>query len=69
MDYVVAAANLYAQIYGIQGTRDRVSIKQILEDLVMPPFTPKSMRIHVTDEEMGEKKQCDDSGESPVAVC
>lgn len=70
MDYVVAAANLYAQIYGIEGTRDRVSIRQILDNLAVPPFTPKSsVRIHLTDEEMEEKKECDDSGESPAAVC
>lgn len=70
MDYVEAAANLYAQIYGIEGTRDRVSIRRILDNLAVPPFTPKSsVRIHLTDEEMEEKKECDDSGESPAAVC
>lgn len=70
MDYVVAAANLYAQIYGIQGTGDRVSIRQILDNFVVPPFAPKSsVRIHLTDEEMEEDKKCDDSGESLVAVC
>lgn len=71
MDYVVAAANLYAQIYGIQGTGDRVSIRQILDSFVVPPFAPKSsVRIHLTDKEMEEEdKKCDDSSESPVAVC
>lgn len=70
MDYVVAAANLYAQIYGIEGTGDRVSVRQILDNLAVLPFTPKSSaRIHLTDEEMEEKKECDDSGESPAAVC
>lgn len=70
MDFVVAAANLYAQIYGLVGTADRVSIKQILDHLAVPPFIPKSSaRIHLTDEEMEEEKKCDDSGESPVAVC
>lgn len=70
MDYMVAASNLYAQIYGIKGTRDRVSVRQILDNLAVPPFTPKSSaRIHLTDKEMGEEKECDDSGESPVAVC
>lgn len=70
MEYVVAAANLYAQIYGIQGTGDHVSIRQILDNFVVPPFAPKSsVRIHLTDEEMEEDKKCDDSGESPVAVC
>lgn len=69
MDYIVAAANLYAQIYGITGTRDRVSIRQILANVAVPPFTPKSSaRVHLTDEEMEEDKECDDSSESPAAV-
>lgn len=70
MDYVEAASNLYAQSYGLKGTGDRVSIRHILDHLTVPPFTPKSsVRIHLTDEEMEEEKKCDDSGESPVAVC
>lgn len=60
MDYVVAAANLYGQIYGITGTRDRASIQKILETVHVPSFTPKSsVKIHVTDEEIKEEKQKD----------
>lgn len=70
MDYVVASANLYAQIYGLEGTRDRVSIRQILDHLVVPPFVFKSsMRIDLTEKEKEEEKECDDYGESTVAVC
>uniref|UniRef100_A0A3Q3XCH3 E1 ubiquitin-activating enzyme n=1 Tax=Mola mola TaxID=94237 RepID=A0A3Q3XCH3_MOLML len=64
MDYVVAAANLYGQIFGISGTRDPVSIRQILEEVHVPSFTPKSsVKIHVTDLEMEEEKEkdCDDA--------
>ncbi|XP_008284378.1 ubiquitin-like modifier-activating enzyme 1 [Stegastes partitus] len=58
LDYVVAAANLYGHIYGISGTRDRTSIRTILEQVHVPPFTPKSsVKIHVTDEEMEEEKK------------
>ncbi|TKS71314.1 Ubiquitin-like modifier-activating enzyme 1 [Collichthys lucidus] len=42
MDFVVAAANLYGQIFGVKGTRDRASVRDILEKVVVPPFTPKS---------------------------
>ncbi|KAM9758223.1 ubiquitin-like modifier-activating enzyme 1 [Menidia menidia] len=56
LEYVVAAANLYGQIYGIKGTRD--SVKEILKTVQVPPFTPKSsVKIHVTDKEMEEEKK------------
>ncbi|XP_040060409.2 ubiquitin-like modifier-activating enzyme 1 [Gasterosteus aculeatus] len=60
MDYVVAAANLYGQIFGISGTRDRASITKTLEKVRLPSFTPKSsVKIHLSDEEMEEDKQDD----------
>ncbi|KAG8007735.1 Ubiquitin-like modifier-activating enzyme 1 [Nibea albiflora] len=47
MDFVVAAANLYGQIFGVKGTRDRASIRNILEKVVVPSFTPtSSVHIH-----------------------
>lgn len=67
MDYVVAAANLYGQIYGVNGTRDYASIRKILEKVHAPSFTPdKSVKIHLTDKEMEEEKENDhnDAGES-----
>uniref|UniRef100_A0A3P8SVT2 E1 ubiquitin-activating enzyme n=1 Tax=Amphiprion percula TaxID=161767 RepID=A0A3P8SVT2_AMPPE len=58
MEYVVAAANLYGHIYGISGTRDLTAIRNILEQVHVPPFTPKStVKIHVTDKEMEEDKK------------
>ncbi|CAK6952509.1 ubiquitin-like modifier-activating enzyme 1 [Scomber scombrus] len=63
LDYVVAAANLYGQIYGIKGTRDCASIREIVERVQVPSFTPKSsVKIHLTDKEMEEDKEkgCDD---------
>ncbi|XP_059184316.1 ubiquitin-like modifier-activating enzyme 1 [Centropristis striata] len=60
MEYVAAAANLYAQIYGIAGTRDFASIRNILEEVNVPPFTPtSSVKIHLTDKEMKEEKEKD----------
>ncbi|XP_042363183.1 ubiquitin-like modifier-activating enzyme 1 [Plectropomus leopardus] len=60
MDYVVAAANLYGQIYGINGTRDVAVIREILEGVHAPSFTPtSSVKIHVNDEEMKEDKKKD----------
>uniref|UniRef100_A0A3B4GA87 E1 ubiquitin-activating enzyme n=1 Tax=Pundamilia nyererei TaxID=303518 RepID=A0A3B4GA87_9CICH len=61
IEYVMAGANLYGQIYGIKGTRDLTSIRGILENVCVPAFTPKSsVKIHVTDKEM-EEEQDDDS--------
>lgn len=61
----MAAANLYGQIYGIKGTRDCAAIKNTLEKVSVPPFSPKSsVKIHLTDKEMEEdrKKEGDDTG-------
>ncbi|KAH0628941.1 hypothetical protein JD844_010599 [Phrynosoma platyrhinos] len=53
MDYVVAAANLFAQTYGITGTRDRAAIAELLRQVQVPEFTPKSgVRIHISDQEL-----------------
>lgn len=63
MDYVAAAANLYAQIYKMKGTGDRPSIRRILDGVTVPPFALKSS---VPDPEMEEEeKECDESGEQP----
>lgn len=66
MGYVVAAANLYGQIYNVKGTRDCASIRTILETADVPAFIPSSsVKIHLTDEEMkvDREKQSDDAGE------
>lgn len=60
MDYVVVAANLFAQIYGIAGTRDSTSIRTVLEKVDVPDFTPTSAaRIYLTDQEMEEERTGD----------
>uniref|UniRef100_A0A4W4EK69 E1 ubiquitin-activating enzyme n=1 Tax=Electrophorus electricus TaxID=8005 RepID=A0A4W4EK69_ELEEL len=52
MDFVVAAANLYAQIYGIEGSRERGGILKILDGIHVPAFTPTScVKIHMTDKD------------------
>lgn len=55
MDYIVAAANLRGQTYGLNGSTDRVMIRGLLERVHVPEFTPEqNLRIPVTDEEMEE---------------
>uniref|UniRef100_A0A8C5HK87 E1 ubiquitin-activating enzyme n=1 Tax=Gouania willdenowi TaxID=441366 RepID=A0A8C5HK87_GOUWI len=49
MDYILAAANLYAQSYGIPGSTDRVALVKILQEIKVPVFTPLfSVRFPIT---------------------
>ena len=49
----MAAANLFAQSYGIEGSRDRGAVTEILRHVRVPPFAPKAgVRIHVSDQEL-----------------
>lgn len=50
LDYVYAAANLKAEMYGMEQVRDRQTVIDILEKIHVPEFTPKSgVNIAVTD--------------------
>jgi len=52
VDFVEAAANLRAEIYGIEKNHDRSVIKAIIDQLNVPEFQPKSgIKIAVTDAE------------------
>lgn len=53
MDFVVAAANLYAQTYGIEGSIDREDIRTILHGFPVSAFTPKlNVKIPVEDKDL-----------------
>jgi len=52
MDYIVAAANLMAEVYGIAKNDDRGYIAEVLTTVNVPKFEPKSgVKIAVTDAE------------------
>jgi len=52
MDFVVAAANLRAEVFGIPKNQNRSEIISILEGVKVPAFEPKSgVKIAVTDAE------------------
>ena len=42
LDYIVAAANLKATVYGLQPNRNREEIAKIVSNVKVPEFTPKS---------------------------
>ncbi|CAA9999901.1 unnamed protein product [Nesidiocoris tenuis] len=53
LDYVLAAANLKAEVYGIAQNRDRDEVARIVARVVVPEFTPKSgVKIAVNDSQM-----------------
>lgn len=52
LDYIVAAANLKAAVYGIPQSKDRAAIAEAAKNVEVPVFTPRSgVRIDVTDAE------------------
>eukprot|EP01018_Ginkgo_biloba_P026634 Gb_11430 [translate_table: standard] len=53
MDFIVAAANLQATVYGLKGCQDRGLFMQILQKIEVPEFQPKEgVKIAVTDNEI-----------------
>jgi len=63
ISFVTAAANLKANTYGIKGSRDSSFILQVLRNVEVPDFTPKSgVVIAVTEQEaeQGIQGPCDE---------
>ncbi|KAK7794144.1 hypothetical protein R5R35_012527 [Gryllus longicercus] len=53
LDFIIAAANLKAEVYGIPHCTDREAVVAMLADVKVPEFTPKSgVKIAVTDSQM-----------------
>ncbi|XP_049873613.1 ubiquitin-like modifier-activating enzyme 1 [Pectinophora gossypiella] len=53
LDYIVAAANLRATVYGLPNCVDRESIAKIAASVPVPEFSPKSgIKIAVTDAQL-----------------
>ncbi|KDR20513.1 Ubiquitin-like modifier-activating enzyme 1 [Zootermopsis nevadensis] len=53
IDYILAAANLKAEVYGITQNRNREIIASMVENVDVPEFIPKSgVKIAVTDSQM-----------------
>ncbi|XP_047125803.1 ubiquitin-like modifier-activating enzyme 1 isoform X1 [Hydra vulgaris] len=52
LDFVIAAANLFAYNYGIKGSVDRSYIQSLVKNVIVPEFVPKSgVKISVTEAE------------------
>eukprot|EP00594_Rhizosolenia_setigera_P007454 CAMPEP_0178953398 /NCGR_PEP_ID=MMETSP0789-20121207/8395_1 /TAXON_ID=3005 /ORGANISM="Rhizosolenia setigera, Strain CCMP 1694" /LENGTH=1077 /DNA_ID=CAMNT_0020634649 /DNA_START=182 /DNA_END=3415 /DNA_ORIENTATION=+ len=51
-NFIVAAANLRAKMYGIEGNTDKDYIKKVLTNVMVPDFSPKEgVKIAANDEE------------------
>lgn len=51
LDYVLAAAHLFAQVHRLPPCSDRAAIQAILRDVVLPPFAPQEgLQIPLTEE-------------------
>lgn len=52
LDYIVAAAHLFAQVHRVPPCRDQVAIQAMLQDVVLPPFAPQEgLQIPLTEAE------------------
>lgn len=53
LNFIMAAANLQATVYGLKGCNDRSVFLDLLQRVVVPPFQPKEgVKIAVTDNEL-----------------
>ncbi|XP_034633196.1 ubiquitin-like modifier-activating enzyme 7 isoform X2 [Trachemys scripta elegans] len=59
MDYIMAAASLFAQTHRLQVPRDRAAARETLRAMAVPPFQREvGVQIPVTEEEMEEVPGC-----------
>ena len=58
VNYIVAAANLLAFVFGIERTRDRASVANMASSVVVAEFVPRTdVRIAQTDDEYRQNRQ------------
>ena len=58
LDFVVAGANLWANLFGVLGTVDRNEIRALVSEMKIDEFVPdNSVKLSATDEEEKEKQK------------
>lgn len=66
MNYLIAAANLWANVHGIEGSKDIDRLKVMVQEVVVHDFSPDSdCQISLTDEEE-KNKSVDEIDESCI---
>src|SRR5690606_20413424 len=57
MDYIIATSNLWANVFGLTGTKDLNIIKNFISSLEVPDYISNDEKISVTDDEEKKKQQ------------
>lgn len=56
LDFIVAAANLRAEVYGIKQVRDPLTVAKIIGSVHVPVFVPRAgVKIDVTEAEASSR--------------
>lgn len=64
-DFVVAAANLRAEMYGIKGKTDEAYFRETLKDVIVPDFQPEQgVKIAANDAEEAKNTDTMDTGDA-----
>ncbi|KAI2499487.1 Ubiquitin-activating enzyme E1 FCCH domain [Fragilaria crotonensis] len=67
LDFVVAAANLRASMFGIKGRTDEEYFRETLKNVIVPDFTPNDgVKIAASDAEEQQSTSAMDTGDSEV---
>eukprot|EP00978_Attheya_sp_CCMP212_P008578 scaffold20176_cov62-Attheya_sp.AAC.2 len=65
LDFVVAAANMRASMYGIKGRTDEVYFREVLKSVIVPDFVPKE-GVKIAANEAEAKEDSPGSGDMDV---
>ena len=64
LDFIVAAANLRAEMYGIKGSTDPAVFNEVLSNVIVPDFAPKDgVKIAANEAEAKEESKTMDTGD------
>ena len=66
-DFIVATANLRAEMYGIKGKTDEAKFKEVLSNVIVPDFTPRD-GVKIAANEAEAKEETENGGSSAPAT-
>jgi ubiquitin-activating enzyme E1 len=69
LDFIIAAANLRAENYGLKGERDPNYFTKALSKIDIPQFVPKKVKIQVTENEAQQQQAPSEMESDDEALC